>query len=156
MLNDSRRALNLSYSVLNLLREVKTGSTLKASYSYLADGMKLRVRDAGSNGFDYVGSLTYKSGSSGLQLELASFGDGVILTGTGGQEVNYFLTDHLGSVCVIVDGSGVVKERNDYYPFGARHARMDYPQQAANRFKYNGKEELVTGDLGYLDYGVLP
>ena len=153
MLNDSRRALNLSYSVLNLLREVKTGSTLKASYSYLADGMKLRVRDAGSNGFDYVGSLTYKSGSSGLQLESASFGDGVILTGTGGQEVNYFLTDHLGSVRVIVDGSGVVKERNDYYPFGARHARMDYPQQAANRFKYNGKEEQVTGGLGYLDYG---
>ena len=156
MINDSRRALNLSYNVLNLLSGVKTGSTVKASYGYLADGTKLRVRDAGNNGFDYVGSLTYKSGGGGLQLESASFGDGVILTGTGGQEVNYFLTDHLGSVRVIVDGSGVVKERNDYYPFGARHARMDYPQQAANRFKYNGNEDLVTGDLGYLDYGVLP
>ncbi len=153
MINDSRRALNLSYNVLNLLREVKTGSTVKASYGYLADGTKLRVRDAGSNGFDYVGSLTYKSGSGGLQLESASFGDGVILAGTGGQEVNYFLTDHLGSVRVIVDGSGVVKERNDYYPFGARHTRADYPQLATNRFKFNGKEEQVTGDLGYLDHG---
>ena len=153
LVNDSRRALNLSYNVLNLLSEVKTGSTVKASYGYLADGTKLRVRDAGSNGFDYVGSLTYKSGGGGLQLESASFGDGVILTGTGGQEVNYFLTDHLGSVRVIVDGSGVVKERNDYYPFGARHMRADYPQQAVNRFKYNGKEEQVTGGLGYLDYG---
>ncbi|WP_065217915.1 MULTISPECIES: hypothetical protein [Butyricimonas] len=100
MLNDSRRVLNLSYIVLNLLSEAKTGST---------DGTKLRVRDAGSNGFDYLGSLTYKSGGGGLQLESASFGNGVILTGTGGQEVNYFLTDHLGSVRVIVDGSGVVE-----------------------------------------------
>ena len=45
------------------------------------------------------------------------------------------------------------KERNDYYPFGARHVKADYPRQAVNRFKYNGKEEQVTGDLGYLDYG---
>ena len=154
MTNDSRRALNFGYNVLNLLCEVKTaGGELKASYSYLADGTKLRVRDAGGNGFDYLGSLTYKSGNAGLQLESANFGGGVILASTSGQEVNYFLTDHLGSVRAIVDSSGVVKERNDYYPFGARHARADYPQLAANRFKYNGKEEQVAGDLGYLDYG---
>ena len=67
--------------------------------------------------------------------------------------MNYFLTDHLGSVRVIVDGNGEVLERNDYYPFGARQARSDYPQLAANRFKYNGKEEQVTGDLEWLDYG---
>ena len=157
MINDSRRALNLSYNVLNLLGEVKTGSTLKARYSYLADGTKLRVRDGGeANGFDYLGSLTYRKSSAGLQLESANFGDGVIRTNVSnsvGTEVNYFLTDHLGSVRVIVDGNGTVKERNDYYPFGARHMRSDYPQLADNRYKYNGKEEQVTGDLKYLDYG---
>ena len=68
-------------------------------------------------------------------------------------KVDYFLTDHLGSVRVIVDGDGKVLERNDYYPFGARHARSDYSQLAANRYKYNGKEQQVTGDLKYLDYG---
>ena len=67
--------------------------------------------------------------------------------------MNYFLTDHLGSVRVIVDGNGEVLERNDYYPFGARQARSDYPQLAANRFKYNGKEEQVTGNWEWLDYG---
>ena len=98
--------------------------------------------------------MTYKNSSAGLQLESANFGSGVIRANVAsGMEVNYFLTDHLGSVRVIVDGSGVVKERNDYYPFGAKHARGDYPQLAANRYKYNGKEEQVTGDLGYLDYG---
>ena len=67
--------------------------------------------------------------------------------------MNYFLTDHLGSVRVIVDGNGNVLERNDYYPFGARLVRSDYPQLAANRFKYTGKELQVTGDLDYLDHG---
>ena len=156
--NDSRRALNFGYNVLNLLSEVKTtGGELKAKYDYLADGTKLRVRDKGEvNGFDYLGSLTYRKSGAGLQLESASFGDGVIRPGAsnGGQgEVNYFLTDHLGSVRVIVDGNGEVLERNDYYPFGARQARSDYPQLAANRFKYNGKEEQVTGDLDWLDCG---
>ena len=157
MINDSRRALNLSYNVLNLLSEVKTGNTVKARYSYLADGTKLRVRDAGCNGFDYLGSLTYRKSSAGLELESAHFGSGVIrvnVSNSGEQEVDYFLTDHLGSVRVIVDGNGVVQERNDYYPFGAKHVRGDYPQLSVNRFKYNGKEEQVTGGLGYLDYGV--
>ncbi len=156
MINDSRRALNFSYNVLNLLSEVKAGTAVKAKYSYLANGTKLRVRDAGSNGFDYLGSLTYKSSSAGLQLETASFGSGVIranVSAGDGTEVNYFLMDHLGSVRVIVDGSGVVKERNDYYLFGAKHVRSDYPQMGGNRYKYNGKEEQVTGDLDYLDYG---
>mgnify|MGYP004527001357 CR=1 FL=1 len=49
-INDSRRALNLSYNVLNLLSEVKTASgELKARCDYLADGTKLRVRDADGN-----------------------------------------------------------------------------------------------------------
>ena len=158
MTNDSRRALDFGYNVLNLLSEVNTvGGELKAKYDYLADGTKLRVRDKGEvNGFDYLGSLTYRKSGAGLQLESASFGDGVIRPGAsnGDQgEVNYFLTDHLGSVRVIVDGTGKVLERNDYYPFGARQVRSDYPQLAANRFKYNGKEEQVTWDLEWLDYG---
>lgn len=157
MITDSRKALKLEYNYLNLLRDVKTTSGVsKARYRYLSDGTKLEVRDNNEiNGFDYLGSLTYKKSSAGLQLESASFGEGVIRTNTSnsvGNEVNYFLTDHQGSVRVIVDGNGVVKERNDYYSFGAKHARSDYPQLAVNRYKYNGKEEQVTGDLDYLDY----
>lgn len=153
MISDSRNALKLEYNCLNLLRDVKTTSgVLKARYRHLADGTKLDVRDNNEvNGFDYLGSLTYKKSSMGLQLESASFGEGEIqanVSNSVGNEVNYFLTDHLGSVRVIVDGNGVVKERNDYYSFGARHSRGDYPQQANNRYKYNGKEEQVTGRFG--------
>ena len=152
--NDSRRALLFDYNFLNLVSEVRTGGTVTAAYTWLADGTKLGVRNgSGSDGFEYVGSLIYRKSGGGLQLSEALFGDGVIrLNDNGTQEVEYFLTDHLGSVRVIVDASGTVKERNDYYPFGARHIRSDYAQ-STNRWKYNGKELQTTGELGYLDYG---
>lgn len=148
--------MKLVYNFLNLLSKVKTtGGALKAKYSYLSDGTKLGVRDNNEvNGFDYLGSLTYKKSSAGMQLESVHFGDGVILvtSSNNSQEINYFLADHLGSVRVIDDGNGVVKERNDYYPLGVRHSRNDY-LTSDNRYKYNGKEEQVTDDVNYLDYG---
>ena len=77
---------------------------------------------------------------------------GVIrLDSTGAQAARYFIRDHLGSVRVVVE-NGVVVERNDYYPFGARHEREDYVE-SDNRYKFNGKEEQLTGGLGWLDYG---
>ena len=133
---------------------MRRGGTVTAAYTWLADGTKLGVRNgSGSDGFEYVGSLIYRKSGGSLQLSEALFGEGVIrLNDNGTQEVNYFLTDHLGSVRVIVDGAGTVKECNDYYPFGARHIRSDYAQ-STNRWKYNGKELQTTGELGYLDYG---
>ena len=142
------------YNSLNLLSEVRRDGQPAAKYDWLADGTKLGVCDgSGTDGFEYVGSLIYRKSNSGLHLGEALFGDGVIRVNENGtQEVDYFLTDHLGSVRVIVDAAGAVKERNDYYPFGARHVRSDYAL-STNRWKYNGKELQTTGDLGFLDYG---
>ena len=156
MINDSRKSLNFEYNILNLLAVVKTGTTLKASYTYLADGTKLRVADASGNGFYYLGSLTYVKNSAGIQLEGATTASGRVLVGTGsrtGNDIRYFLTDHLGSVRSIVDQTGTVKERNDYYPFGTRYSQSGGNVDPTNRLKYNGKEEQTTGNLGYLDYG---
>ena len=137
-----------------MLLEVRSGSTVKAKYTWLADGSKLRVRNNSTTGFDYLGSLTYTSSSSGLQLETAQFASGVIRSGNS-QEINYFITDHLGSVRAIVNSAGTPVEQNDYYAFGAKHVRSNYAQNS-NRFDFNGKEEQTTGDLDYLDYGARP
>ena len=52
---------------------------LKAKYDYFADVTKLQVRDNSDlNGFDYVGSLTYRKSGARLQLESANFGGRVI------------------------------------------------------------------------------
>ncbi len=151
MTADSRKNLQFSYNFLNLLNEVRSGSTVKAKYTWLADGSKLRVRNNSTAGFDYLGSLTYTSSSSGLTLETAQFAGGVIRSGNS-QEINYFITDHLGSVRAIVNSAGTTVEQNDYYAFGAKHVRSTYAKNS-NRLDFNGKEEQTTGDLKYLDYG---
>ncbi len=158
LISDNRKSIKLEYNFLNLLSEVKTASgVLKTRYVYLSDGTKLDVRDSNeANGFDYLGSLTYRKNSAGLQLESFNFGDGMIrIVGTSNnqQEICYFIKDHLGSVRIVFDGNGLVKERNDYYPFGAKHIRSDYTL-SDNRYEFNGKEKQVTGNLDYLDYGV--
>ena len=69
----------------------------------------------------------------------------------------YEIRDHLGSVRTIVNASGTVVERNDYYPFGTRTTfGASYATLAANRQKFSGKEDqtAVAGStLPYLDFG---
>ncbi|PWG78248.1 RHS repeat domain-containing protein, partial [Pararcticibacter amylolyticus] len=153
MIYDSRKSLTYGYNFLNLTDMVKQGQTVKATYKWAADGSKLSVRDGtGTNGFDYAGSVVYAKNGSGINVDAIHFDHGVIRKQADGYMVNYFLRDHLGSTRVVVDGNGAVLEKNDYYPFGARHKRNDYVA-SDNRYKYNGKEEQVVGDVGFLDYG---
>ena len=146
--------LSFGYNGLDLLETVSgAGGSLQARYRWLADGTKLGVRDgSGEDGYDYAGSFVYRVSGGERELEGVLWEGGVIrLDSTGKQVPRYFIRDHLGSVRVVVE-NGVVVERNDYYPFGARHERGDYVE-SDNRYKYNGKEEQLTGGLGWLDYG---
>ena len=40
------------------------------------------------------------------------------LNANGTGNVLYYVTDHLGSVRVVKDGSGTIRQRFDYYPYG--------------------------------------
>ena len=154
LLEDERRGLLFGYNGLGLLETVSgTGGSLQARYRWLADGTKLGVRDgSGENGYDYAGSFVYRVSGGERKLEGVLWEGGVIrLDSTGAQVARYFIRDHLGSVRVVVE-NGEVVERNDYYPFGARHEREDYVA-SDNRYKFNGKEEQLTGGLSWLDYG---
>ena len=151
---DGMKNLILEYNHLNLPEKIKSGNTLKAVYSWSAEGTKLGVSDAAGYGRYYMGNLIYAKDAKGLRAEAVIFPGGLIrVASDGSQEINYFLCDHLGSVCVIFNAGGKVVERNDYYVSGKAVVREDYPRQAGNRYKYNGKEEQTTGNLGYLDYG---
>ncbi len=116
MVLDTRRGLEFRYNFLNLLSDVRSSvGVLIADYYWLADGTKLRVCDVDGRGFDYVGSLIY-----GPECVEARFSGGVIRDGDG-QDIDYFLTDHLGPVRAVVDSGGRVLQRSDYYGFGSRH-----------------------------------
>ena len=146
---DSRKNLNFEYNILNLLHNVREGSTLMTGYEYGYGGDKLKVSGRDGSGYAYVGNLVYRFTGSSFVFESGLFGEGVV----SANGICYHLKDHLGSIRAIVDGSGRLLEENDYYAFGQRHPRSEHAQSSANRFKYNGKELQTVGGLGYLDYG---
>ena len=149
---DGLNNLNLSYNSLNLISQVTQSGTVKASYMWLSDGTKAGVRNAaGTNGYEYLGSLVYKrTGASTLNLESAGFSGGRIQVGSS-QEVNYYLTDHLGSTRVVLNGSGQDIARYDYMPYGL--SRNPDGRLHENRFTYNGKEDQKDFGFDYMDLG---
>ena len=96
------------------MQTAKTASgALKAQFIHSPDGRKLSEK-AKTGGFEYLGSLIYTYRGGTLSLVQAVTDEGTIqLAG-----VNYFIRDHLGSVRAVVDHTGKIVERNDYYPFG--------------------------------------
>lgn len=134
-------------------QSLSQNGTTVASYTWLADGTKCAVVDNTTNGYDYLGSLIYSRSGSVRTLESAAFGGGRFVNTNNTILPYYYITDHLGSTRVITDNSGNVVERNDYYPFGGKHANPSYAQLTINKQKFNGKELQTTGNTGFLDYG---
>jgi RHS repeat-associated protein len=85
-------------------------------------------------------------------LESTSFGGGRINASNNDYEINYFITDHLGSIRVIVGENRGIKEQNDYYPFGLKHENSGLIN-SGGRWGYNGKEKQSMTGLNLLDYG---
>ena len=132
----------------------EAGSEAILRYVYLADGTKFTVGDYDRAGLAYRGSLVYYQDLNRISgLESAGFGSGRITEASRGQEIGYFLTDHLGSTRVIVnDNSARVAERNDYHPFGSVWQDPQHPV-SLNRYKFSGKEIQPDARSPYLDFG---
>ena len=96
-----------------------------------------------------IGNFDILSSSSGaLTLESAAWEGGRLLPGTGYDKVLYHVTDHLGSVRVVKDGTGAVLQRFDYYPFGSvsgSWSSSTNPSQPTLRHRFSGKE--IAGQI---------
>ncbi len=161
---DGRANLTFTYNLLNLPETVTSGNTQTATYHWLADGTKYRVEDATGSGVIYAGDLTYTVAVSGgnttyalESAEASANGTARFLKNGTAMTPYYMIRDHLGSVRTIVNASGSVVERNDYYPFGTRTTfGSSYATLSANRQKFSGKEDQTTvasSTLPYLDFG---
>ena len=133
--------------------------TLLVNYSYLADGSKASAERADGTGLVYRGSLTYRRDPSGaLTLEGVPFASGR-LTPDG---VRYHVTDHLGSVRAVVDGTtGDILEAGNYGVYGARSAAAtgtwptgSLPAGETLRHRFTGKEDQGPDfGLALTDFG---
>ena len=138
---------DIQYNVLNLPSTVSFSDGSTITYTYGADGTKLRtVHKIGSTTTttDYCGNVIYENGTQKLLLTEEGY---INLTGT--QQYHYYLKDHQGNNRVVINQSGTVEETNHYYPFGGVFATAGNTQP----YKYNGKEFDTKKGLNWYDYG---
>ena len=164
---DAQSSLTLAWNVLDMPRTLTSGSA-STQRAYLADGTLAQVYD-GSTTRLYLGDMVFtRTGTSGTPvLESAGWEGGRLVNGSGTDKIFYYVTDHLGSVRVVKDGSGTIRQRFDYYPFGATCRSWTSSSTTDNsekRFRFGGKEIAGTAltelsgagaspGAPYLDFG---
>jgi RHS repeat-associated protein len=126
---------------------------VKATYTYIADGTKASVIDSAGKGFIYIRTMVYTKEFLTKTLESTSFGGGRInKTGNNNYDINYFITDHLGSTRAIVNANnGAITAQYNYYPFG-KPWEDPYSPVSTNRYTFSGKEKQTVRNLGWLDF----
>ena len=136
----------ISYNCLNLPKMVTFSDGSTITYTYAADGTKLKtVHKIASitTTTDYCGNVVYENGSQKLLLTEEGY---VTLSDS---KYHYYLKDHQGNHRVVINSSGNVEETSHYYPFGGVFASSGNVQP----YKYNGKELDVKKGLNLYDYG---
>lgn len=144
---DSNKGITLiQYNVLNLPSDITFSDGSSITYTYGADGTKLRiVHKIGSTitTIDYCGNVIYENNTAKLLLTEEGY------VSLNDNKYHYYLKDHQGNNRVIINQSGGVEETNHYYPFGGVFAGTNNVQP----YKYNGKEYDGRKGLNWYDYG---
>ena len=136
----------ITYNFLNLPNAVTFSDGSTITYTYRADGTKLRtVHKIGSTTTttDYCGNVIYENGVQKLLLTEEGY---ITLSDS---KYHYYLKDHQGNNRVVISQSGTVEETSHYYPFGGVFASAGNVQP----YKYNGKELDTKKGLNWYDYG---
>lgn len=82
------------------------------------------------------------------QSRVAILREGAVHPDDAGTPMQYHLSDHLGSSSVVVDGTGNLTNREEFYPYG----ETSFGSFEKKRYRYAGKER--DGESGLQYYGV--
>ena len=137
---------DIQYNFLNLPRLVKFKDQSTITYTYAANGTKLRVEHKIGNSTTrttYCSNVIYEDGTAKCLLTEEGH------VSLDDREYHYYLKDHQGNNRVLVNKNGGVEEINHYYPFGGVFASEENVQP----YKYNGKELDTKKGLNWYDYG---
>lgn len=142
----------IRYNLLNLpyvLSKDANNDSNSVKYIYSATGVKLckevTVNDTVREQRYYCSTFEYDS--TGLSLIHHEEGIVEISGSTSAKTYNYeyFLRDHLGNTRIVINSTGGVLQRTDYYPFGLI-AGKPYCGNTDNKYLFGGKE-LQDDDL---------
>ena len=136
----------IQYNSLNLPKLIKFKDQSTITYTYAADGTKLRVEHKIGNSTTqttYCSNVIYEGSIAKCLLTE----EGYVSLDNG--EYYYYLKDHQGNNWVVVDQNSNVEETNHYYPFGGVFTNT----RNAQPYKYNGKELDTKKGLNWYDYG---
>lgn len=140
--SDPQAGLSLAWNVRDLPRTLSSSSA-STQRDYLADGVLAQIYD-GTNTRLYLGDMVFNKSSNGtVSLESAGWEGGRLLAGTGADKTLYYVTDHVGSIRVVKDGAGNVRQRFDYYPYGAVSrvwTSSSTTDNSEKRYRFEGKE----------------
>ena len=162
----NKKISKIEYNLLNLPTKLNSADGSTISYSYDADGNKLRadynlslmnvINGTSSNAQagngvtthrDYCGNFIYEDGA----LKMLLFDGGyVTFNSSNSPKYHFYLKDHLGNYRVVADANGNIEQVNHYYPFGGLMAESTGDVQP---YKYNGKELDRMHGLDSYDYG---
>ena len=143
---DSNKGIsNISWNSLNLPNVVTFSDGSTVTYTYAADGTKLRTVhniSGTTTQKDYCGSVIYENGAANLWQTEAGY------ISMNDSKYHYYLQDHQGNNRVVVSETGATEEVNHYYAFGGLFDNSNSVQP----FKYNGKELDTKKGLNWYDY----
>ena len=143
--------LQMSYNLCNLPKQITTVNSKIVKYTYFADGTKFNAVDASGNGFAYTGSLRWSVQNGVLTPESVAITGGRALYNDVEEpwSVNYYITDHLGSVRAVTDAEGEVLDTFDYTPYGSE---ISSTSSTTTDYRFTGKEkQLMFGNSNVYD-----
>ena len=137
MTQNVEAGLQMSYNLCNLPKQITTVNGKTVKYTYFADGTKFKAVDAVGKGFVYTGSLRWSVENGLFTPESVAITGGRAAYSSNGWAVNYYITDHLGSVRAITDSDGEVLDTFDYMPYGSE---ISSTSSTTTDYRFTGKE----------------
>ena len=124
-------------------KQITAANGKTAKYTYFADGTKFKAVDAAGKGFVYTGSLRWSVQNGVLTPESVAITGGRALYNDIEEpwSVNYYITDHLGSVRAVTDAEGEVLDTYDYMPYGSEFTT---DTDNITDYRFTGKEKQTA------------
>jgi RHS repeat-associated protein len=136
--------VTLAWNTENRIASISGGAS--ATYGYDYAGRRARVASATPSTFLYDGQhIVSEQGTSTTAYLYGPGLDEALAIATGGQ-VYYYVGDGLGSISLLVDGSGAVLNSYIYDAWGNTRGQSG---SIVNRLGYTGRETDVAGLLFY-------